>query len=146
MELVPAQRAPCAQRSLRRLGDLVERVGRAEAVLGGQPPHLLAELHRQLAVVVREQRPAVEREIAGRERVNRSPHDVSHDQITCIDRFLVPLPGDALMARRDGEQRSVLREVRGGARSRLGEGSGIANREPGAGEPEAQDSLGVHDL
>jgi hypothetical protein len=144
MELVLGQRAPSVQRSLRRLGDLVERVGRLESPLGGQPPHLLAELHRQLVVAARDQRPAEEREVVGGERVKGSSHDVGHHQVTAIDRFPVALPGDAPMARREREQRSVLREVGRGAGRRLGEGSRSATRQPGAGEPEAEDSLGIH--
>ena len=49
------------------------------------------------------------------------------------------------MARRESEQRGVPREVGGRAGRRLGEGSRIATRQPGAGEPEAKDSLGVHE-
>ena len=93
VELVLAQRASSAQRAFRRLGDLVERVGRAEALLGGQPPHLLAELREQLVVVARDQDPAVEREVVGSERVDRSPHDVRNHQVTGIGRFRRTRPG-----------------------------------------------------
>jgi len=39
--------------------------------------------------------------------MDRSSHDVSNDEVAAVDRFVVPLPGEALMSRRQSEQRSV---------------------------------------
>ena len=144
VELPLAQRATPAQRALRRLGDLIEGGGRGEALLGGQPLDLLAELHYQLAVVSRDQRTAVEGEVIGRKRVDGSAHDMSDDQFSAVCCLFVPLPGDALMSRREGEQGSVPGEVGGGAGCRLGEGPGSAPGQPRPGEPKGEDLIGVH--
>ena len=110
------------------VGDLLERVGRGEALLGREPLDLLAELLAQLVVVARDQRPPVEREVVGRERVDRSPHDVRDDELAAVDGLVVALAREVLHPRRDGEQRGVAGEVRGGAGRRLGEARRVAAR------------------
>jgi len=115
MELVLGQRRTVVQRSLRGVSHLIERVDWGKSLLDGQPLDLLAELERELLVVGRDQSPAVEGEIVGRERVDRSPHEVSDDELAAVGRLFVARPSDVLMTRRESEQRSVAREVRGRA-------------------------------
>ena len=85
MQRVLVERA-ARQRVLRGGRDLVQRLGRGEAVLGGEPLDLPAQLGGELAVVAGDQRAAVEREVVGRERVDRSAHDVGDDELAGIDR------------------------------------------------------------
>jgi hypothetical protein len=130
VQLVLAQRAAAGQGVLGGLGNLLECVGGREALLGRQPPDLLAELLAELVVVARDQRPSVEREILGRERVDRAAHDVRDDEIAAVDGLVVALPREALQPRREGEQRGVAREVRCGAGCRLGEPARFAAASP----------------
>ena len=143
VQLDLAQRA-AFQRVLRRTGDLLERVGRREPVLGCEPLDLLAELAAELVVVAREQRPAIERVVLRRERVDRAAHDVRDDELAAVDGLVVVLAGELLRARRQREQRGVAGEVRGGARRRFGEAVRVAGREARAGQPEGEDLLCLH--
>ena len=85
------QRATALERVLRRAGDLVERVGRGEALLGREALDLLAELAAELVVVARDQRAAVERVVVRRERVDRSADDVRDDELAAVDGLVVAL-------------------------------------------------------
>ncbi len=103
------------------------------------------ELYGQLAVVGRERRPAVEREIAGRERMDRPAHYMGDDEIAGVGRLVIPLARDAFAARGQGEQRRVAREVGDGTRRRLREARRAAAGEaPRAGESEGENPLRVH--
>lgn len=144
VQLVLAKRATAAQGVLRRLGDLHERVGGGEAPLHRQTLDLLAELPAQLVVVVGDQRPPVEREVLGGQRVDRSPHDMSDDEIAAVDGLVVALPRESLQPRRQGEQRGVAGEVRGRAGHCLGEAASVAARQSRAGQPKGEDLLGLH--
>src|SRR4051812_8153000 len=78
---VLVERAPAGQGVRRRGRDLLERGGRGEALLRREPLHLLPELRGELGVVAGDERPAVQREVAGRERVDRAAHDVRDDEL-----------------------------------------------------------------
>ena len=107
MELVLAERTTPPERVPGRLGDLVERVRRSEVLLGGQPLNLPAELHAQLVIVGRDERPAVEREVVRRDRVDGSPHNVGEYELTPVDRVVVGLAREALVSRPEGHERGV---------------------------------------
>jgi hypothetical protein len=78
--------------------------------------------------------------------VDRSPDDVSNDELAVIGRFVIPPPGDFLVARSESEQGGVAREVGGRTRRRLGEGSRSATGQPEASRAEGENLLGVHGL
>ena len=98
----------------------------------------------KLAVVAGDQGAPVEREVAGRERVDGPADDVGDDEVAGVDRVVVGLPGEALGPRRQRQQRRVAGEVRGGAGRRLGEPARVADGQPGAGQPEGENLIGVH--
>jgi hypothetical protein len=115
------QRPAVPERVGRRRCDLLQCARDREAALGGQPRDLTAELRRELVLVAGDQGASVERQVAGRERMDRSPHDVGDHDLPGVGRPLVALPGDALAARRERQQCGVAREVGGGAGRRLRE-------------------------
>jgi hypothetical protein len=121
VQLVLVEPAASGERVARRVGHLVERVGRREAVLVGQASDLPPELCAELVVVAGDQRPAVEGEVARRQGVDRPAHDVRDDDLAAVDRLVIRLARDALGARGQCEQRRIAREVRCGAGGRLGE-------------------------
>ena len=112
-------------------------------MLGGEPLDLAPELRAELVVVAGDQRATVEREVAGGERVDRPADDVRDDEVAGVDGGVVGVARDALGPRRQREQRRVAGEVRGRTRRRLGELAGGALGQPGAGQPEGEDLLGV---
>ena len=116
----------------------------AESLLGGEPLDLLPELHAELVVVAGDQGPPVEREVAGRERVDGPADDVGDDEVAGVDRVVVGVSGEALDPRRQRQQRRVAGEVRRGAGRRLGETARAAGHQPGAGQPEGENLVGVH--
>jgi hypothetical protein len=71
-----------------------------ESLLGREALDLLAELCGKLALVAGDQGTPVEREVAGRERMDSPPDDVGNDKLVSVDRVLVSHPGQALDARR----------------------------------------------
>ena len=71
----------------------------ANPVLGGEPLDLPAELRGELAVVAGDQGAPVEREVAGRERVDGPADDVGDDELAGVDRALVGRPRDRPSAR-----------------------------------------------
>ena len=88
------------------------------------------ELHAELVVVARDQGPPVEREVAGRERVDGPADDVSHDHVAGVDRAVIGLSGEALDPRRQSQQGRIAGEVRGGAGRRFGETARVAGHQP----------------
>ena len=70
--------------------------------------------------------------------------DVGDDEVTGVDRPAVGLPGDALGPRRQRQQRRVGGEVRGGAGRRFGKTACAPDGQPGAGQPEGENLIGVH--
>ena len=117
----------------------------AKPLLGRQPLDLLAELRDQLVVVVGDQRPAVEREVVGRERVDRSPHDVRDARAS------PPSAASSYASRVTPSRRAAsASSAASRAKSEAGQAaasarrSRIAARQPRAGEPEGKDLLGVH--
>ena len=116
----------------------------ANPFLGGEALDLLAELYGELAVVAGDQGAPVEREVPGRERVDGPADDVSHDEVAGVDRAIVGLAGDALGPRCQRQQRRVAGEVRRGAGRRFGESARAPDGQPGAGQPEGENLIGVH--
>ena len=78
------QGATVAERILRSLRHLRERVRGSDAFLGRQPLELLAKLRRELVVVGRHQRASVEAKVIGREDMDGPPDDVRDDEIAVI--------------------------------------------------------------
>ena len=87
---------------------------------------------------------AAESSINGRKRVDGSAHGVSDDEVAAVGCLVVPLPGDALVSRRQSKQGSVSGEVGGRAGRRLGEGPRSPTGKPRAGESGGEDLIGVH--
>ena len=143
VQLVLGELATAFQRIARGRGHLLERLGRREAVLGGQALDLPAELRAELAVVAGDQRTPVEGEVPRCQGVDRAAHDVGDDEIARVDRLEVGLAGDAVRACPQREQRRVAGEVRGGAGRRLGEAARIPGRQARAGQPEGEDLFDV---
>ena len=122
----------------------VQRVGQGEPLLGGESLDLPAELCAKLVVVAGDQGTPVEREVTGCERMNGPADDVGDDEVTGVDHPAVAIPGDALGARGQREQRRIGGEVRGGAGRRFGKPACHPDGQPGAGQPEAENLIGVH--
>jgi hypothetical protein len=138
------ERPAVRERVLRCRRHLLEGVAGGESLLGGETLDLPAELCPQLSVVAGDQGAPVEREVAGRERVDGAADDVRDDEVAGVDRAPVGLSGDALGSRRQRQQRRVAGEVRGGAGGRFGETARAAHGKPGAGQPEGENLIGVH--
>jgi hypothetical protein len=145
VQVVLAQPAAPRQNFLRCRRHLVERVRDREALLGGEPLHLLPELRAELGVVARDQRTPIEGEIVRRKRVDGPAHDVRDHEVAGVDRSLVLLAPETLRTRPERQQGSIAREVRGRAGRRTGEGRRRPG-EPGPGEPESQDLLNLQTL
>jgi hypothetical protein len=142
VQLVLAEPPAVGQRIGGGRRHLLERLSRGEPLLGDEAPDLPAELRRQLAVVAGDQGAPVERQVAGRERVDGAADDVGDDQVAGIDRPMVSVSGEALGPRRQRQQRRVAGEVGGRARRRLGEPARAPGRQPGAGQTEGEDLVG----
>jgi hypothetical protein len=65
--------------------------------------------------------------------------DVGDDDIPSVDRVVVGLSGEALGPRCERQQRRVAGEVR-----RFGETARAPDGQPGAGQPEGENLIGVH--
>jgi hypothetical protein len=144
VQLVLVELAAIGQRVPRGAGDLLERLARPESVVGGEPLDLLAELGRQVALVVGDQGAPVARDVTGRDRVDGAADGVGHDDLARVDRAVVRRSGDALRPRGDRQQRRVAREVRDRAGHRLAGTACGPRRQPGPGQAEGGDLVGVH--
>ncbi len=120
----------------------MERLGRSESLLCGETLDLPAELCAELAVVAGDQGAPVERQVAGRDRVDGPADDVGDDEVAGVDRAMVGLSGEALGPRCQRQQRRVPGEVRGRAGRRFGERARARDGQPGAGEPEGENLIG----
>lgn len=126
------------------LTPLVECRARSKSLFGGETLYLLAELCGKLALVAGDQCTPVEREVAGRERMDGPADGVGNDEVAGVDRVVVSLSGEALDPRCQRQQRRVAGEVRGGAGRRLGESARAPNGKPGSGQPKGENLIGVH--
>jgi len=70
---------------LRGRRHLLQRLTRGEPRLGGETLDLPAELRGELALVAGDQGAPVEREVAGRERVDGPADDVGDDEVAGVD-------------------------------------------------------------
>jgi hypothetical protein len=144
VQLVLVESPAVRQCILRGRRHLLERLARGESLLGGEMLDLPAHLCGKLVVVAGDQGTPVEREVGGCERVDGSADDVGDDEVAGVDRAVVGLSGEALGARRQRQQCRVAGEIRGGAGRRLGQTLRAADGQPGAGQPEGENLIGVH--
>jgi hypothetical protein len=86
VQRVPVEPLAVRQRIGRGRRYLLERLARGDSRLGGETPHLLAELRRELAVVAGDQGAPVQRQVTGREGVDGPADDVGDDQVAGVDR------------------------------------------------------------
>ena len=144
VQLVLVELPVVRQRFLRCRRHLLERVARGKSLLDSETLDLLAELCAKLTVVAGDQGTSVEGEVAGSECMNGATDDVGNDEVAGVDGLVVDVSRDALSPRCQRQQRRVAGKVRGGARRCLGEPAWASAGQPGAGEPEGENLIGVH--
>jgi hypothetical protein len=143
VQLVPVE-CPAVREGIRRgRRHFVEGLARGESLLGGEALDLLPELCGKLAVVARDQGTPVEREVAGRERVDRPADGVGDDEVAGIDRVVVSLSSEALGARCQRQQRRLAGDVRGGTGRRFGDTACAPDGQAGAGQSEGENLICV---
>jgi hypothetical protein len=122
VQLVLRQRPPTREGPLDRLGDLSKSVARGYLLFPQEPPPQRGpELLGELLLVVGDQRGAVEREVAPRERVDRRPQARRDDQLIRVDRTLLRLARHSVGPGGERHRRRAARVVRDRARGSLEE-------------------------